>query len=160
MRKQIGILGADSFLAKAIIDKLSLNPDYSIYLFNRSVENKPEVFSHSYYHIPSTDIRTSSLIEFDVLIYCASAGLQPGNNDSEELINEVNYNEPARIINYLIEKNYKGKLITFGSYFEIGISKTEELYDETKIIHHNNLLPNSYAQSKHNLTKFINAKIT
>ena len=155
MKKKIAILGSNASLAQAIINEMASNTDYSLHLFSTRNSTGLINASHTYYRIPDTDLRNETLLAFDVIISCAVAGLQPGNTDPADLIMEVNYNEPVRIINYLVEKKYKGKFITFGSYFEIGICNTIEPYNEDFLLRHNNPLHNSYALSKCNLTKFL-----
>jgi nucleoside-diphosphate-sugar epimerase len=161
---KISIIGATSFLAKNLIDNLynHLSHFENIHLYSRNSPNifkANPIFSFTKYNYPQSPIISISSVEDwlsnDIIIYCAGAGIQPKHQDSPEDIFEINAFEPIRLINLLKKIGYKGKLITFGSYFEIGNNSIEKLYAIKDFLTHQNKLPNSYCEAKYLLTSYI-----
>jgi len=150
----IAIIGSSSFLGKRIAESFSQS-NTELKLFSRKRPHTSAPAQWIEYNFPDKRLNYDELAKNDVIYYCAGAGIQPGNKDSKSLIEELNFHEPVRLINNLKEKKFKGKLVTFGSYFEIGNSNKEHCYSEDELINHNNELINDYSRTKHQLTKFI-----
>ena len=146
----ISIIGASSFVARTIIHQSK--PSDQIQAWSRAGDLK--------YEYPSFGIENidfESLSESDLIVFCAGAGIQPKHNDSNALIYELNAFEPIRLINRLRAEGYKGQLITFGSYFELGNGSFTTPQTEEQLINHNNPLPNSYCEAKRILTRYVSS---
>ncbi|BDS15249.1 NAD-dependent epimerase/dehydratase family protein [Aureispira anguillae] len=155
----IAIIGATSFLGKTLISELK-ERNHQLHLFSRtnSFQFMPTAQWHPY-NYPLTPLDTAVLMDFDLIFYCAGAGIQPRHKDNDQTIYELNAFEPIRLITKLKEADYKGKLVTFGSYFEIGNHSEERLYTEKELVAHNNPLPNTYCTAKNLLTRFIDLEL-
>lgn len=145
------IIGSSSFLASTITDLLMQEAKYSVNLLGRKTEN----YCFDY---PVDDIEQSTdmLLKSDVIIYCAGAGIQPQNTDHIQSIYGLNTFQPYKLMQILSSNNYSGRLITFGSYFEIGEYKGAQIFTEEDILSANNKMPNDYCRSKRWLTELVN----
>lgn len=152
---KVGIIGGTSFIAQNLIHVLS--PDYSLYIWGRSQSTikKPQRSSFYKYDYPEFPIAKHELLAMDVIICCMGAGVQPNHSANVEDIFEINAFEPIRLLSYLSLNGFSGKVITFGSYFEIGENSVEKNYGEVEL---EEVLPtplNDYCVSKRLLTRFI-----
>jgi nucleoside-diphosphate-sugar epimerase len=156
---KIAIIGATSFLGKTLISELK-EGQHALHLFSRvnSFDWMPSL-QWTCYNYPSTPLDYTQLITFDVIYYCAGAGIQPKHQDNNAQIYELNAFEPIRLATALKEGNYTGKLITFGSYFEIGNEQEEHAYTEKELVTHHNPLPNAYCTAKSLLTRFVDTEL-
>ena len=149
---KIGILGAHSFLAQAIIRQLSANSSNELILYG----NYNEESDHKkYYRIPDTGLELSTLLALDAIIYCAGAGVQSNKKYPKNIIYEVNAFEPIRIMNLLNESAYSGKFVTFGSYFEIGNYPFDKPLREHEVLLSEYPVPNDYCLSKRIFSRFV-----
>ncbi len=155
--KKIAVVGANSFLASYIIKQLH-KPAYQLYLYGkREVNVTPAAFF--YFSYPDAAINFETLLSYDTIIYTAGAGIQAGVSTATDVIYGVNAFLPISLLQYLHDKDYKGHVITFGSYFEIGNSPVEKFYTEEEYLTHNNQVPNNYCISKRLLSQYISQKI-
>ncbi len=150
---KIAIIGANSFLASAIIKQLK---DNHLILLALN-DNFPSELKYDFVYINlPQEIDYKSFETANVIIYCAAAAVQAGDKTPKNNIYEVNTFEPIRILNHLKDIDFKGTFINFGSYFEIGNNQVESLLDENEFISSQNILPNDYCSSKKLFTHFIN----
>lgn len=149
-RLKVAILGGSSFLGREIIKQAKMADLQLVQVGRKSLlkYDFPEIsFARSFDMV--------SLIDCDLIVNCLGAGIQPRHTDTSSDIFELNAFEPIRLINRLHDAGYKGKLITFGSYFEIGNAEVNYSFDEVEFVNVRNVLNSSYAQSKSVLTHFI-----
>lgn len=156
---KIAIIGATSFLGKTLISELK-EGKHDLHLFSRvnSFDWMPSL-SWTCYNYPSTPLNHATLLTFDIIYYCAGAGIQPKHQDNNAQIYELNAFEPIRLATALKDGAYTGKLITFGSYFEIGNHQEDRSYTEKELVTHTNPLPNAYCTAKNLLTRFIDTEL-
>lgn len=152
---KIAIIGSSSFLAHSLL-KSKRSTEHQFILYNRNPELNQKRYDFPEFGVSKLDMHDLSLA--DVIIFTAGAGIQPGHLDDDSTINSLNYLEPKKLIERLNQIKFGGKLITFGSYFEIGISNEQNPYSEEKLISHQNSVPNVYCQSKRNLTKLASQR--
>ncbi len=141
----IAILGSDSFLAKHLIEALSRDR-HVLTLFSRTT---PEPFS-----FPQAAPSADRLAQFDAIILTASAGVQAGTKVTTTDLYSINLFYPVTLINELVERNYPGIVITFGSYFEIGNCTTRQSFNESQLVLTPHLARHPYSLSKRMLTRF------
>lgn len=153
---KIAIIGANSFLATYVISELHKEV-FDLTLFGVRTIEKYSSYEFVIFSFPDSIFDYSLLLDHDAIVYTAGAGIQANLKESAELVYELNAFTPIKIINYLNENNFKGKFITFGSYFEIGNETEEKFYSEDDISIVNNPVPNNYAASKRLLTRFYNS---
>lgn len=147
---KIALIGSSSFLARSI---LNLTTEHEVVCFSRNFE---PVFDYPIHGIESLNLNI--LLDSDLVVYCAGAGIQPQHSDSDEIIESLNYRQPRLLIEKLTDGGYMGQLITFGSYFEIGNTTERKPYSESDLLTSNNSLPNVYCESKRKLTRHIYEK--
>jgi len=154
MAARICIIGANSFLARNLVEKFKHKNHY-VEGFSRS--DTKNVDAHHLFDHPEHPINFDSIINYDVVIYCAGAGIQSEINEQESDIYYLNTFLPIQIVLFLEKKNWEGKFITFGSYFEIGYNNKSLFYTEKDIGVCDNLVPNQYCVSKRLLTRFYSS---
>ena len=152
---KIAIVGSNSFLANEIVNSTRFaNHHFVLYGINNQRPSSDFIF----FKYPEAPLDIESLLQADVIIYCAGAGIQSNLNEDVELIYELNSFLPIRMFNYLNSKNYTGKVITFGSYFEIGESKDSTPINENGILESQQRVPNEYCISKRVFSRFNSSK--
>jgi len=152
MQNKVAIIGSDSFLAGYLIDEL----DDNFHITGFSRRNGKNLPNHVVFDYPQNAIKVSDLLHFDIIVYCAGSGIQSGLD--VDLIYPLNTFIPIEIAAFLSKNQYKGVLITFGSYFEIGSNSQERSFTEEEVINSSFPVPNSYCTSKRLLTKFIQSE--
>lgn len=153
---KVAIVGSNSFLASYITLELINNGCYVTH-FGTEPSKDFTALSFNKFQLPDYQLNLEQLINFDAVIYTAGAGIQSNLEESSDLIYELNCFTPIRIVNYLKEKKYQGKFISFGSYFEIGNETTAKSYNETEIVTTALNVPNHYCTSKRMLTRFYDS---
>lgn len=159
---KIVLIGARGFLGSALFKGLYKEDDGTAWhLFFSSTEFLQIPLSNCYYHVykwPQHSLKDEAyekvLVDADVVIYAAGAGIQPGENANDKLIYNLNLFEPVKLVQKLSRLNFKGQLISFGSYFEIGKDQPHQLLNEQAFLEQYNPLPNVYCRSKKELSHF------
>jgi nucleoside-diphosphate-sugar epimerase len=155
--QRISIIGANSFLAMRIRKYLSTDTAISIQLYGTNIELLSPRESKFDFRLPENQLNYESLLNSDTILYCAGAGVQSSKKYASATLYEVNVFEPIRLLLRLEEDGFKGNVITFGSYFEIGNNKDIKPYIEQDVIHSKLPLANEYARSKRLLSQFIDS---
>jgi len=152
----ISIIGSNSLLATYIIDEL-VNDDLTLTLYGKTDSSTKKSFSNhfKYFSYPDYIFNLEELLSSDVIIYCAANGVQANQKIPSTLIYKVNAFFPIEIINFLDDHDFKGKWISFGSYFEIGNNIEHKNFTETEICTSMLQIPNEYCSSKRLLTRFL-----
>lgn len=151
------IIGSTSFLASYLIADLE-NDNHDLTLFSRQKINEKHQFVPFSYpeSIPNLDV----FLEFDIVIFAAAGGVQSSKKYSLDEIYQLNAFLPITIANYLDANNFKGKFITFGSYFEIGAQESLRKFNEKEVALSDYDVPNHYCLSKRLLTRFVNDSLS
>lgn len=154
---KVAILGATSFLAGRCATHLARR-DHEVVPFTRPNKKKNEVqhdrIARSI-NIANLDQHfLADIVQFDVIVNCIGAGVQPNHAETTSSIWQANAFGPIRLIELLAESEYRGKLITFGSYFELGEINARRLLDEEEFLANRAPLPNAYCRSKRTLTRY------
>lgn len=157
----IAIIGATSFLAKALFKKWStITPSPTFHCYSRQPMVLEAPHQWTAYDYPSTSLEVEALLDCAVIYFCAGAGIQPKHQHDAPQIYGLNAFEPINLAIALEAANYQGKLVTFGSYFEIGDQQArQERYDTAALASHRNPLPNAYCRAKNLLTRFADSKL-
>ena len=150
------VIGSTSFLSRYLITDL-VNEAHELTLFSRKKINCDYEFIEFDYPNKIPDL--SVFLHFDNIIYLAAAGVQSNIQNSTDQIYGLNTFFPIRLINYLVEKKFIGKIITFGSYFEIGSNKELIKLNEAQLEVSVNEVPNHYCLSKRLLTRFSSSRL-
>lgn len=122
--------------------------------------NEPEMHSFNEFNkinLLNQDVVIEKLLDSDIIIYSSGAGIQSYLNESYYDIYYLNSFLPIKLLKELELKNYKGTVITFGSYFEYGSNTICRELTEADVIYSLNPVPNEYCISKRLLTRFMNS---
>ena len=156
----IAIIGATSFLAKALLQQWTSaekTPTFHCYSRQTLVLEAPHQWVA--YEYPNTPLEITTLLDYSVIYFCAGAGIQPKHSDDQQRIYGLNAFEPIQLATALEAAGYQGKLVTFGSYFEIGDQPEKQAYTTAALASHRNPLPNAYCHAKNLLTRFADSKL-
>jgi nucleoside-diphosphate-sugar epimerase len=151
------IIGSNSFLARYIITDLE-KENHLLTLFSREKMIDNHFFAPFAY--PNSIPDYSVFLNYDVIIFAAAGGVQSSKKYSSDEIYALNAFLPIALSNFLDENNFKGKFISFGSYFEIGGHNELKLFTEMEVALSNFDVPNHYCLSKRLLTRFVNDSIS
>lgn len=157
MGQTISIIGCNSFLAKHLIQDLYVRKNLTLYGRKLNIQENDKFGAQFIeFDFPETRLNLESILASDVIIYTAAAGVQASNTTSNLNSYSINTFLPIEIIDYLTHNKYKGKVITFGSYFEIGNNNDTYKFSEAEVSSSNLPIPNSYCDSKRLLTRYYN----
>ncbi len=150
---KLAIIGSSGFLGAAL-RQYSLDNNFNTLSFGRTagIKNKNEEFI-------AGDILVSfpfeKLLDRELIFYCAGTGIQSGVEVDKKKLYAVNTFFPVELTEYLVENNYQGTLVTFGSYFEIGNNTEHKKFSEQEVILSANEVPNAYCVSKRLFSKYV-----
>jgi hypothetical protein len=108
-------------------------------------------------NLTNEEIAVEKILDSDIIIYTCGAGIQSNRNEPFQDIYYLNTFFPIKLYKELELHNYKGKVITFGSYFEYGSNLEQKKLTERDILCSLNPVPNDYCVSKRLLTRFIDS---
>jgi len=151
------IIGSSSFLGSYIITDLE-KEKYELTLFSREKTNYKHLFLPFAY--PNSIPDYSVFLDYDIIIFAAAGGVQSSKKYSLDEIYALNTFVPITLSNFLDENDFKGKFISFGSYFEIGAQDELKQFTETEVALANFEVPNHYCLSKRLLTRFVNDSLS
>ena len=121
---KVAILGATSFLAGRCAAQLAQHGHQLIPFARRNPESHCRTLANA--PVLPLDFETigqslvGEIMRCDAVINCVGAGVQPNRREATSSIWQANAFAPIALIEQLADAGYRGKLITFGSYFELG----------------------------------------
>lgn len=153
---KITILGTNGFLSTAIA-KYANQVGWTLDMYGRD-EPQNHTFDKFYQvNLMESELDCSTLIDSDIIIYAIGAGIQANLQEGFNLIYNLNVTVPVTICNKLKETGYKGRLVTFGSYFEMGETQDKHFFTEEDILTSKYSAPNDYTVSKRMLSAFVSS---
>lgn len=160
---KIAIIGGNSFLGKQLFLRLfESNNQASFHIFGSSIEAKwmenNSITFHQYV-FPNTTLDYKLISTFDAIYFCSATGVQSNMVVTEEMIYGLNTFEPIKVAIELEKNNFKGRFITFGSYFEIGSNTIEKNFSETEVVFAQGNVPNHYCNSKRMLSRYVSGNL-
>lgn len=148
---KVAIIGASSFLASYVIKEFD-KVDCKLSLFSRTREYQD--FDFIDFNYPKLIPEFQLFLNFDIIVYTAAAGVQSNISYLTDEIYSLNAFFPINLISFLIQNKFQGKIVTFGSYFEIGANSESKYYDENDLVFSKNIINNDYCISKRLLSRF------
>ena len=153
---KISILGTNGFLSTAIA-KYENQVGWSLDMYGLE-EPAGHAYDHFYkVNLMDSEFDCSSLIDSDIIIYAAGAGIQTNLKEGISFIYTLNVTVPVTICNKLKELNYQGCFVTFGSVFEIGETEEQRFFTEHDVLTSTSFAPNDYTVSKRMLSSFVSS---
>jgi nucleoside-diphosphate-sugar epimerase len=160
---KIAIIGGNSFLGKQLFLRLlNANKDASFHIFGSNIEEKyltAKAVTFHKYIFPKISLDNKLLSTFDAIYFCSATGVQSNIIATEEMIYGLNAFEPVKVAIELEKNNFKGKFVTFGSYFEIGTNSIEKSFTENEVVFAQGSVPNHYCNSKRMLSRFVSGNL-
>lgn len=153
---KISILGTNGFLSTAIAKYANeVGWILDVYGLDEPVGHKFDNFYKV--NLMDTELDCSRLVESDLIIYAIGAGIQANLKEGFNIIYNLNVTAPVTICNKLKELDYKGRFVTFGSFFEMGETKEERFFTEEDVLTSVCPAPNDYTVSKRMLSAFVSS---
>lgn len=157
MANNVCIVGSNSFLAQYVAQGFK---EYDSLITGLAKSNKSDhIDLFTPFSCPDQPISLNYLLDFNVIIYAAGAGIQSNIKDPVSSIYYLNAYLPIDIALFLESNQWEGKFITFGSYFEIGFNKNNHFFTEEQVVNASNQVPNDYCASKRLLSRFYSSKL-
>ena len=153
---KLSILGTNGFLSTAIA-RYANQRGWQLDMYGLETP-----VNHSYDHfcpvnLMEEDLDYQVLKDSDIIVYAIGAGIQSNLKEGYHLIYHLNVTTPVRICNQLKELDYQGVFATFGSVFEMGVTKEERFFTEEDVLQSVYPAPNDYVVSKRMLTRFVSS---
>lgn len=118
------------------------------------IEYRPEKFIKK--DFLEDEIYITELLDSDVIIYAAGAGVQATIPVEAATIYTMNLQIPIKLCLLLNKYGYQGAFVSFGSYMEIGNnSELYKLFTEKDLVHSCYCVTNDYSLSKRLFTRYI-----
>jgi nucleoside-diphosphate-sugar epimerase len=154
---KVALIGANSFIARNLYVVLAAE-GVQLTLYSRLQPNHAPLARWRRFSSPEWPPRIIDLLEFDVIVYTAATGVQRSSAppDAANLL-QVNASLPLQLAAELNCQKWRGRWISFGSYFEIG-EQSERPFSEEEVIHSNGPSPGPYCDTKRALTRGLAAQ--
>lgn len=153
---KVTILGTNGFLSRAIAVYCN-SKGYPLNMYGLSVPKGHAYDTFHHINLMSEEPDYADLVQSDIIVYASGAGIQSNLKEENNLIYSLNVTVPIKICNALKAAGYKGCLITFGSVFEMGVTKEERFFTETDVLTSTCPAPNDYTVSKRMLSRFVDS---
>jgi len=152
----ISIMGTNGLLSDCIGRYCNKN-NYQLNMYGLT---KPEGHSYNSFNqinLINEELNYIDLIESDMIVYAAGAGIQSNLKESAALIYALNVTVPVKICNDLKSNKYTGAFVSFGSYFEIGENQENHSFTEIELLQTQRKVVNDYSVSKRMFSRFISS---
>lgn len=152
---KICFIGGNGFLANSFAEK------YNYAQLDVYGRYKPKYFFTSFEELDILRDRIdfSKFMKYDEIFYFSALGVQSSISYSFHDLLKVNFTFPVELISFLSENSFKGKFLSFGSYFEVGIYNEKKSLTENNIIYSEYKTVNYYSLTKRLLTRFLDSSI-
>lgn len=146
---KFAIIGSNGMLSVALTKFFYAQPGFEVDVYGLE---SPNGYSCTKFHpidLLKDNFDYDVLMESDVIVYAAGAGVQAGLKTEPSLMYALNVSVPIEITLQLRKKEYKGKYISFGSYMEIGLNDEDgKAFTEEEVVCSPLPVTNDYALSK------------
>lgn len=151
---KVAVVGTNGLLSNCIGKYCNMH-NYDLHTFGLT---KPE--GHLYNKFSKINLlfeepNYAELIESDMIVYAAGAGIQSNLKESADLIYNLNVTVPVKICNNLKIVGFEGSFISFGSYFEIGENAENHCFNEIELLQSQRRVVSDYSVSKRMFSRFI-----
>lgn len=156
---KICVIGANGFLARSYGKYFDNYEIVTLDVYGISLPTTYEYSGFVQFDLTKEEKNLTVFLEYDYIFYLAGKGVQSTMFEPSAELYQVNAFFPIKLILFLKENSFKGKIITFGSYFEVGNCNEDISFSETELASLRYLVPNNYCLSKRILTRFIDSII-
>ena len=153
---KISILGCNGFLSTAIA-KYANQKKWGLDMYGLDEPQGHKYDKFVQCNLMDSELDCSPLLDSDIIVYAIGAGIQANLKEGFNLVYNLNVTAPVTICNKMKELDYKGVIVTFGSYFEIGETTEEKIYKEEEVLISTASAPSDYVVSKRMLSRFVSS---
>ena len=153
---KITVLGTNGLLSDCI-GRYCNKHNHQLFMYGLDVPigHTYDIFNQA--NLINDNLNYDEIIQSDMIVYAAGAGIQSNLKESAGLIYTLNVTVPVKICNELKLNGYKGAFISFGSYFEIGENSANHCFTETELLQSQRKVVNDYSVSKRMFSRFISS---
>ena len=158
---RIALIGCNSLLAGYLIERFLTEPAVNLLLLSRQPPPASRLDARCQFQrfdYPTVPLRIAELLGCDAIIYCAAGGVQAGETITPAATTDINYEVPAGLFSALVQHQYRGRWVSFGTYFELGETPGRQPATEGDLVSGIYKVPNAYCESKRRLTGFMAAQ--
>ncbi|MHB9140357.1 MAG: NAD-dependent epimerase/dehydratase family protein [Paludibacter sp.] len=151
---KIAVIGTNGLLSDCIGRYCNKN-NYQLTMYGLT---KPEGHAYNSYNpvnLINEELNYNELIQSELIVYAAGAGIQSNLKENAALIYTLNVTVPVKICNDLKSNGYTGAFVSFGSYFEIGENQENHCFTEIELLQSQRKVVNDYSVSKRMFSRFI-----
>jgi nucleoside-diphosphate-sugar epimerase len=139
---KIAVIGASGFLGNSIVDFL-INKNFEVTALSREpIKTRCNWVKFN----AEFEIDFDFFKNFTHIFYCAASGVQRNKESKFDNSLLVNALFPIKLSQFL--QGTSVKLITFGSYFEIGNNEIDKEWNEEEVVFSQNNIENEYIKTK------------
>ena len=153
---KITVLGTNGLLSDCI-GRYCNKHNHQLFMYGLDVPIGHTYDIFNQVNLINDNLNYDEIIQSDMIVYAAGAGIQSNLKESAGLIYTLNVTVPVKICNELKLKGYKGDFISFGSYFEIGENSENHCFTETELLQSQRKVVNDYSVSKRMFSRFISS---
>ena len=152
----VTIIGSNGMLSVCLTKELFAQ-GHSVHVYGLDAPVDYPCSSFTDLNLLKNDMDYDSILDSDLIVYAAGAGVQPALKTDSSLMYALNVNAPIEITLQLKKRGFKGTYISFGSYMEIGLNDVEgKNFSESEVICSPLPVTNDYALSKRLYSRYMN----
>ena len=151
---KITVLGTNGLLSDCI-GRYCNKHNHQLFMYGLDVPIGHTYDIFNQVNLINDNLNYDEIIQCDMIVYAAGAGIQSNLKESAGLIYTLNVTVPVKICNELKFNGYGGAFISFGSYFEIGENSENHCFTETELLQSQRKVVNDYSVSKRMFSRFI-----
>jgi len=153
---KVTVIGTNGLLSDCIGKYCNTN-NHELMMFGLDKPLRHEFDSFTSINLIHQDLDYKALLNADLIVYAAGAGIQSNLKENAELIYNLNVAVPVKTCNSLKTTGYTGAFVSFGSYFEIGENAEDHCFDETELLQSQRRVVNDYSVSKRMFSRYISS---
>jgi len=149
---KVALLGANSFLARTVQPQL-ISAGNQLGLFSRQpAAGVASATGWKYFKLPEFPAKARDLLMYDAVIFAVATGVQAKDRTPMAELYWTNALYPLRLMSELDDVGWRGRWISFGTYFEIGNGATSPLAEDA-VLSSLRASPMAYCDSKRLLSR-------
>lgn len=153
---KVSIIGSNGLLSNSL-GRFCNQQNFELDIYGRTIPKNHQYTNFFKLDLALEQIDFTHLIQSDLVVYAAGAGIQSNLKEELTYIYELNVVAPIKIFNTLKRLNFKGTFVSFGSYFEIGETAEYKVFDEIGVLSSQMNAPNDYTVSKRTLSRYLSS---
>lgn len=151
---KVAVIGTNGLLSDCIGKYCNTN-NHKLMMYGLDIPVRHFFNSFTQINLAHQDLDYQAILNADLIVYAAGAGIQSNLKENAELIYNLNVAVPVKISIGLKTNGYSGTFVSFGSYFEIGENAENHCFDEIELLQSQRRVVNDYSVSKRMFSRYI-----